>query len=158
MIAAMARKRVIGRENAMPWHLPEDLKHFKRLTLGHPVVMGRKTYESIGRPLPGRENIVITRSASLALPGVRVVTSLNEALELTQGKPAFVIGGAEIYRLALPLADCLHLTEIDIDVDGDTFFPEFDRSEWEQAAREESPAGAEPSYAFVTYLRRNRTS
>lgn len=158
MIAAMDRKRVIGRDNAMPWHLPEDLKHFKRLTLGHPIVMGRKTFESIGRPLPGRENIVITRNASLALAGVRVVTSLDEALGLTRGKTAFVIGGAEIYRLALPFADCLHLTEIDIDVGGDTFFPEFDPAEWEQTAREESPAGAAPFYAFVTYLRRNRIS
>ena len=157
MIAAMARNRVIGRDNAMPWHIPEDLKHFKRLTLGHPVIMGRKTCESIGRPLPGRENIVITRSASLDMPGIHVAASLDQALELARGRPAFVIGGGEIYRLALPLADCLHLTEIDAVMEGDAFFPEFDMNEWECTAREESPAGANPSYAFVTYQRRNRS-
>ena len=153
LIAAVARNRVIGRGNAMPWHLPEDLKRFKQITLGHPIVMGRRTYESIGRPLPGRENIVVTRNADLALPGIRLAASLSAALELAGERPVFVIGGAEIYRLALPLADRLYLTEVDADIEGDTYFPEFDRAQWQETAREASPPDSPLPYAFVTYAR-----
>ncbi len=151
LIAAVARNRVIGRGNALPWHLPEDLKRFRQLTLGHPVVMGRRTYESIGRPLPGRDNIVVTRNAGLAIAGVRTAASLPAALDIAGERTAFVIGGAEIYQLAFPLADRLYLTEVDADVEGDAFFPEFDRDRWRETAREPAPAASPMRYAFVTY-------
>lgn len=144
----------------MPWHLPEDLKRFKRLTSGHAVVMGRKTYESIiattGTPLPLRENIVITRSVDWKRAGCLIVHSLEAALAAAgNSRDVFVIGGAEIYTLALPLARRLYLTEIDREFDGDTFFPEFDRSRWREISRDpRPPAGNEGlAYAFVEYER-----
>lgn len=149
----MARNRVIGRGNALPWHLPEDLKRFKQLTLGNAIVMGRKTYDSIGRPLPGRDNIVITRDPDRVIPGVRTVPSVQAALETAAGRPVFVIGGGEIYGLALPLATRLYLTEVDADVEGDAWFPEFDRKEWHETAREPGPPASALPYAFVTYSR-----
>jgi dihydrofolate reductase len=157
IIAALGRNRVIGKDNRMPWHISDDLKRFKALTLGHPVVMGRKTFQSIGKPLSGRDNIVITRSHAFAAPGCRVVHSLAEALTAAQGAAeVFVIGGAEIYAPALPLADRLQLTEVDAAIDGDAYFPQFDRSAWQEIAREsrstEGPNGL--SYDFVTYERR----
>ena len=158
IIAALARNRVIGRENRMPWHLPEDLKRFKQLTLGQAVIMGRRTFESIidtvGKPLPGRDNIVVTRSQVWTRPGCRVANSLEAAVTAAQSSSeAFVIGGAEIYALAMPLAQRLYLTEIEREFDGDTFFPEFDRSDWREISRErqalEGPEGF--GYAFVEY-------
>lgn len=157
IVAALARNRVIGRGNRMPWHISDDLKRFKALTLGYPVVMGRKTFQSIGKPLPGRDNFVITRSSAFAAPGCRVLHSLAEALTAAQGAAeVFVIGGAEIYALALPLADRLQLTEVDAAIEGDAYFPDFDRSIWREVSREPgSTAGPDNlHYDFVTYERR----
>ena len=156
LIAALARNRVIGKDNRMPWHISDDLKRFKALTLGHTVLMGRKTFQSIGKPLPGRDNIVITRSRAFAAPGCRPVHSLAEALAAVRGADeVFVIGGAQIYALALPLADRLQLTEVDAAIDGDAYFPGFERSAWREVRREsrtaEGPQGLR--YDFVTYDR-----
>lgn len=124
LVAAVSRNGIIGNENALPWNLPEDLKHFKELTYGAPVIMGRKTYVSIGRLLPGRKNIILTRQLDLIVPGAWLAKSLEAALLLTEEVPeVFVIGGAEIYRLALPLADRLYVTEVDVVIEGDAAFP-----------------------------------
>jgi dihydrofolate reductase len=159
LLAAVARNGVIGRNNALPWHLPDDLKRFKALTLGHPVVMGRRTYESIieqvGRPLSGRENIVVTRQAGYTAPGCRVVHSLEAALSAARGaKDIFVIGGADIFALALPLAQRLDMTEVHADVEGDVVFPEYDRGEWREVGREPGAGAQGLRYDFVTYERR----
>jgi dihydrofolate reductase len=156
IVAALARNRAIGRGNAMPWRLPEDLKRFRRLTMGHAVIMGRKTFESIGVPLSGRNNIVITRSSDWSAPGCAVVHSLEGALAAARGvEEAFVIGGAQIYALALSFARRLYLTEIERDFEGDAFFPEFERSRWREVSRERRSSGGEGSfdYAFVEYER-----
>jgi dihydrofolate reductase len=157
IIAALARNRTIGRGNAMPWRLPEDLKRFKRLTIGNAVIMGRKTFESIGTPLNGRDNIVITRSGDWSRTGCVVVNSLEAALAAIRGpEEAFVIGGAQIYALAMPLARRLYLTEIERDFEGDAFFPEFDRSQWREISRERHASGGAEGfdYAFVECERR----
>jgi dihydrofolate reductase len=155
LLVAVARNRVIGRDNGLPWHLPDDLKRFKTLTLGHAVVMGRRTYESIGRPLPGRENIVVTRQAGYAAPGCRVAHSLEAALSAAAGaKRVFVIGGADIFALALPLATRLDMTEIDADIEGDVAFPVWDRSEWREVSREPGAGAQGLRYDFVVYERR----
>jgi dihydrofolate reductase len=159
LIAAVARNGAIGKDNALLWRLSEDLQFFKRTTMGCPVIMGRKTYESIGRPLPGRRNIVVTRNAAWSAAGVDAVPSLPAALALVQDAPtgkAFVIGGAQIYAEALPLAQEIVLTEIGKDFEGDAFFPSWDRTAFEEVAREQHHA-APPNdfdYAFVTYRRR----
>jgi len=157
IIAAMASNRVIGKRGALPWHLPEDLKRFKELTTGHPVIMGRKTFESIvavlGKPLPDRRSIVVTRSARYASPGCEVAATLAGAIHMAGAQTAFVIGGAEIYALALPLADNLYLTEIDARFDGDAWFPDFDRSEWLETAREKRISTSGLGYSFVSYRR-----
>ena len=155
LIAAVARNGVIGGGNTLPWRLPADLKRFRALTTGHAVIMGRKTWESIGRALPGRQNIVVTRQAGYAAEGAVVHSSLDEALRaVTLPAPVFCIGGGELYALALPHAATLHLTEIDRDFDGDTRFPEFDRTAWRESARETHHAPEGFDYAFVTYERR----
>ena len=157
VIAAVARNGAIGKDNALLWRLPADLQFFKRTTLGCPVIMGRKTYESIGRPLPGRRNIVISRNAGWTAAGVDTVASLDDALALAAEAPkVFVIGGAQIYAQALPHADQIILTEIDHDFEGDTFFPEWDRTQFDEIGREDQPAEApnDFAYAFVTYRRR----
>ena len=150
LIAAVARNGAIGKDNRLLWHQPEDQKHFRRVTLGHPVIMGRKTWDSLParfRPLPGRRNVVITRSATWRADGAEAVASIEAALSLLAGADkAFVIGGAEIYALALPLADELVLTEIDADLAGDTFFPNWDRARFGCVARE-----PRDGYSFVTY-------
>ena len=159
LIAAVAKNRVIGNGNALPWRLPEDLKRFKALTLGHPVIMGRKTWESLGRPLPGRTNIVISRRVDFHAPGATSVGSLEAALakaEATGTDEAFIIGGAEIYAQALPLARRLQLTEIDRDYAGDAFFPSLDPAEWHETERAAHHAAANFDYAFVTYERADR--
>ncbi|MBI2306841.1 MAG: type 3 dihydrofolate reductase [Rhodocyclales bacterium] len=154
LIAAMDRDRLIGRDNALPWHLPEDLRHFKATTLGKPVIMGRKTWESLGRPLPGRRNIVISRNAAYQAVGAELAASLEAALALcAEAEEAFVIGGAELYRQALPLAQRLYLTEIDGSHDGDAWFPEFPADEWREAARETHTSATGLGYAFVRYER-----
>ncbi|KAB0481109.1 type 3 dihydrofolate reductase [Vibrio sp. IB15] len=133
MIAAMANNRVIGKDNQMPWHLPADFAWFKRSTMGKPVVMGRKTYDSIGRPLPGRLNIVISRDANLEIEGVTTVTSIEKALGLVSDvEEVMIIGGGSIYESCLPKADKLYLTYIDFDVDGDTQFPDWGEG-WKQS-------------------------
>lgn len=162
LIWAMSRNRVIGRNNALPWHLSEDLRYFKRVTMGKPIIMGRKTWESIGRPLPGRTNIVITRDQNFQAAGVRVVHSLDDALRLAEhisviegAEEAVVIGGAEIYALALPKAERLYLTQVHADVEGDAWFPEFDQSLWQELAREDF-AAEEPNpypYSFIVLER-----
>jgi len=163
LIWAMSRNRVIGRNNALPWHLSEDLRYFKRITLGKPIIMGRKTWESIGRPLPGRTNIVITRDKSFQAAGARVVHSLDDALRLAEhigviegAEEAIVIGGAEIYALALPKAERLYLTQVHAEVQGDAWFPEFDVSQWQELAREDFNAeGPNPyPYSFIVLERR----
>ncbi|MEW6165236.1 MAG: dihydrofolate reductase [Pseudomonadota bacterium] len=160
IIVAMARNGVIGRDNALPWHLPEDLKRFKQLTMGHAVIMGRKTWESLPekfRPLPGRRNIVVTRNAGYAAPGATVVHSLEEAEKVSPGGTAFIIGGAELYAHALPRATRLEITEIDADIEGDARFPAFDRAQWRETRRASGTDANGLRYAFVSYARTQST-
>jgi len=158
LIVAMARDRVIGKDGRLPWHLSADLKRFKALTMGHPIVMGRKTYDSIGRALPGRRNIVVSRNEELAINDADRATSLRAALDLAaNAEQVFVIGGEQIYRLALPLADRIELTEIDTAVAGDAWFPEFDRDQWHEQQREShSDPASGLRYDFVTLERVRR--
>ncbi|MDT8364395.1 MAG: dihydrofolate reductase [Nitrosomonas sp.] len=159
ILAAVAANRVIGIDNTLPWHLPADLKHFKTLTIGQIVVMGRRTFESIGFPLPGRTNVVLTQQADLVLPGVNVVGSMNDVLDqfANDARSIFVIGGAQIYQEALPLCQRLYLTEIQQSFAGDTFFPEFERDEWHEISREihRDSSGIVPEFHFVV-LERNQ--
>jgi dihydrofolate reductase len=150
VLAAVGANLVIGRDGKMPWHLPQDLAHFKATTMGHTMVMGRKTYESIGRALPGRRTIVITRQESWHAPSVEVAHSLPEALFLAGPTDVFVIGGSEVYRQAMPFADQLLLTEVAQSPEGDAFFPAFDPAEWQETDRE-----AHDGFAFVTYVHRH---
>ncbi|MCO5342440.1 type 3 dihydrofolate reductase [Aeromonas veronii] len=159
MIAAMAHDRVIGKDNQMPWHLPADLAHFKRVTLGKPVLMGRKTFESIGRPLPGRRNLVISRNPGYQAEGIEVVSSVEAALALLAGSSVeelMVIGGGHLYAEMLPSADCLYLTRIDLAVEGDTRFPAFDDGQWQRVDCESHPADEKNPhpYSFETWQRR----
>jgi dihydrofolate reductase len=152
LVAALARNRVIGAGSRLPWYLPEDLRRFKRLTMGAPVIMGRKTHESIGKPLPGRRNIVVTRQPGARWEGCEVAGSLEAALAAAGDAPeVFVIGGAELYAAALPRADRLHLTLIDAEYEGDALFPAFDPADWRETAREPGPG-----FTFVTYERVRR--
>ncbi|MFM4844695.1 type 3 dihydrofolate reductase [Aeromonas caviae] len=159
MIAAMAHDRVIGLDNQMPWHLPADLAHFKRVTLGKPVLMGRKTFESIGRPLPGRRNLVISRNPDYRADGVEVIDSVEAALALLSDSDVaelMVIGGGHLYGQLLPRADRLYLTRIDLAVEGDTRFPAFDEGDWSCIERElHQPDEKNPHpYCFETWQRR----
>lgn len=131
IVAAMGRNLAIGKDGRMPWHLPAELQHFKRTTLGKPVAMGRKTYEAIGRPLPGRQNLVISRNRAYQATGCQVVASLVEAVHAAEGSELMIIGGGELYRQALPLASRMVLTMIDIEPEADTWFPQWDASEWQ---------------------------
>lgn len=162
LMAAKAANNIIGRDNALPWYLPNDLKYFKQVTLGKPIIMGRRTWESLQRPLPGRTNIVITRQADYRAEGAKVVGTLDEALKraeqvaLIDGRDeVVVIGGAQIYQLALPRADRLYLTEVHAEVEGDTWFPEVDASQWREMGRDDFDAeGPNPyDYSFVIYDR-----
>ena len=156
LIAAMAENRVIGRDNQLPWRLSADLQHFKALTMGKPIIMGRKTYESIGRPLPGRTNIVITRDSAFQAEGCEVVHSIEQALAVARGfEEVMVIGGSAFYRAMLPRAAHLYLTRIDAEFEGDAWFPEIEPGEWHETAREaHTPDERNPhSYAFVTLER-----
>ncbi|HXH72555.1 MAG TPA: type 3 dihydrofolate reductase [Mariprofundaceae bacterium] len=149
LIWAMDDNRLIGRENRLPWHLPADLQWFKRNTLGKPILMGRKTFESIGRPLPGRANIVLSRQQGLAIDGCTVVTSLDEAKQMVPGaEEIMVIGGAEIYAALLPRADRLYVTEIHAAFEGDAWFPAFERSSWRETFREAHAADEKNPYAY----------
>lgn len=155
IIAAMAKNRVIGIDNALPWRLPEDLKHFKALTLGHHILMGRKTWESLPGKLPGRTSVVITRSRDLQAPGCIVVNSIEDAIAACSGDDeVFFIGGAELYRQALDVADRLYLTEIRTDFDGDAWFPEFDRGLWQETERRSCRSESGLEYDFVVYDKR----
>ncbi len=157
MIAALSVNGVIGIGNELPWHLPDDLRHFKRHTLGKPIIMGRKTFESIGKPLPGRTNIVLTSRKNWSPQGVAVVAALDEALVLAKsiveeqgGEEVMVIGGAQIYRLALPHCSRLYLTRVAVTIEGDAFFPDLNPDEWREAERVEgSPLPGQPDYTFV---------
>ncbi len=161
MIVAMAKNRVIGIDNRLPWHLPADLKHFKARTLGKPIIMGRKTYQSIGRPLPGRLNIVLTRSDGFSADGVSVVHSIEQALAVAAEAPVssdqpelMVIGGEQIYRAFMAVAQRLYITEVDVEVEGDAWFPSFDAEDWAETAREPHIAdGDQPAYTYLTYQR-----
>lgn len=168
IIVAVAENGVIGRENDLPWRIPGDMKYFKQVTMGKPIIMGRKTWESIGRPLPGRRNIVITRNASFHAEGADVVPSLEEAVALAGNlaaaagvDEAIVIGGAEIYRAALPLAGRLYITEVHASVEGDAVLPAVDWGQWRETSREFHAAGAAPDdigYSFVCYERESLTT
>ena len=158
LILARARNGVIGARGGLPWHLPEDLAFFKRTTMGHPIVMGRKTWESIGRPLPGRRSVVVTRDRAFAAAGAEIVHSLDEAIALCRDSDEiFVIGGAQLYADALPRADRLLLTEIDAEFDGDTFLPAPSAEHWSEASREHHAPADNRSFAFdfVDYRRRD---
>lgn len=149
IILAVARNGVIGKDNSLLWHISEDLQRFKRITTGHPVVMGRKTFESLGRPLPNRRNVVISRRQGYAPQGVQVAGSLDEAISFFEiDEEVFIIGGGEIYRQAMPLADRLYLTVIHRDYDGDTTFPEIDERQWTRTFREYHERGKDFPYPF----------
>jgi dihydrofolate reductase len=157
IIVATDERGAIGRDGGLPWRLPDDLKRFKALTLGKPVVMGRKTWDSIGKPLPGRHNIVVTRQQELALPGATVADSLEAALAAAGDVPeACIIGGAEIYRLALPRTDVIHLTRVHARVDADTFFPTLAAAEWDARELERREADGRHAFAF-SYVVLSRT-
>ena len=154
LIAALAKNRVIGIENRLPWRLPEDLAHFKALTLGRPVLMGRKTFESLGRPLPGRTNVVITRNTQYAAAGCLVAASIPAALALcADAEEVFLIGGAELYAQTIPLADRLYLTEVELNAEGDAWFPDYDHSLFHEVSRESHTGekGDALRFDFVVY-------
>ena len=152
LVAAVAANGIIGAKGQLPWSLPEDLKHFKRLTMGHPIIMGRRTWESLKRPLPGRENIVVTRTPGYDAPGAAVASSLEAALALCVGEPVvFVIGGNRLFAESLPMAAGLVMTEIDRDYEGDTWFPEYDRSRWKESQREQHVTAEGTKFDFVLY-------
>jgi dihydrofolate reductase len=156
LIAAMSANQVIGRDNRLPWHLPADLQRFKQLTMGHTIVMGRKTWESIGRLLPGRRTVVVSRDASLRIEGARVVHSLEQALAESAGdEEIFVIGGEQIFRLALPLAHRVYLTIVEIEVAGDTFMPPLDPAHWRKMSAESHAATGDgkPAWRFEIHDR-----
>ncbi len=149
LIVAMDRNRLIGRGNALPWHLPADLAHFKAVTMGKPIVMGRKTYESIGRPLPGRHNIVISRNPHFAAAGCTVVASVEQALAVSAAAPELmIIGGAQLYAELLPRAQRLYLTRIDASFDGDAWFPELDANQWRELERSDHAADERNAYPY----------
>jgi len=158
LVAAVAENGVIGAEGGLPWRLPGDLKRFKALTMGRPLIMGRRTFDSIGRALPGRRNIVITRNPDWRAPGVETAASLQAALSECGGDgEAMVIGGAEIFAAAMPLADRIELTRVHARPAGDTYFPELDEADWAEVAREDIPAeGERPGHAFLRLIRRRR--
>ena len=163
LIVAQGLNRVIGNDNKLPWYLPEDLRYFKEVTMGKPIIMGRKTFESIGKPLPGRLNIVITRDSNWSAEGVKIVASLEEAIEVGEAQAmidgveeAVIIGGAQIYAQSLPLVDRLYLTQVEAEPEGDAHFPKIDYGQWQELGRQSFPAGDQPNrypYAFIVYDR-----
>lgn len=161
IIVAMAQNRTIGVNNTLPWRCPEDLKHFKTLTMGHHMIMGRKTFDSIGKPLPGRTTVVVTRNNDLEIEGCVIAHSLQEAINNCVGDDEiFIVGGAELYRQAISLTDTLYITEIQQDVEGDAHFPSFDKSAWRETSRVAcSQTAPQPlEYHFVTYQRTQEDS
>jgi len=159
LVVAASTNNVIGRDGGLPWHLPDDLRHFKRITTGKPVIMGRRTFESIGRPLPDRHNIVMTRDADYAAEGCDVVSSVAEALELADdADEVMVIGGGQVYRDFLPHADRIYLTRVQAEVQGDTLFPEFDRDAWRLVSSEHHAADARHDHAFEMMVLERRVA
>lgn len=155
LIVAYSSNRIIGKDNALPWRLPGDLAHFKRTTLGCPVIMGRKTWESLGRALPGRRNIVVTRQGNYRATGAETAASLDQAMAMTRDNPeVFVIGGAQIYERSLEFADRIVATEVHACIDGDAFFPPLDTSVWRETTRSPQPAENGLSYDLVEYRRK----
>ncbi|WP_183255434.1 type 3 dihydrofolate reductase [Anoxybacteroides tepidamans] len=154
LIVAMDRNRVIGKDNKLPWHLPADLAYFKRVTMGHPIIMGRKTFESIGRPLPGRENIVVTRNRSFQPEGCTVIHSIDDIQKIAaeRDEEVFVIGGAELFQASLPFAGRLYITKIDASFPGDTFFPPFHEEDWCLVSSEKGPKDEKNPYDYVFLL------
>jgi len=157
LVVAMSRNRVIGRDNQLPWRLPADLAFFKRVTMGHPVIMGRRTYESIGKPLPGRLNIVVSTNRHFEAPGCTVAHSMEEAYRAAgDAEEVSIIGGSAIFEAALPGADVIYLTEVDAVVEGDVFFPDFDRSRWRETELERHAQDDRHAHAFrILKLERN---
>lgn len=154
LIAAVAHNRVIGFNNTLPWHLPEDLKRFRALTTGHHIIMGRKTYESLNRLLPDRTTVIVTRNPEYAVPGALVASSLQQAIELCgDDDEVFLIGGAELYHDGLRLADKLYMTEIDAEYEGDAFFPAFDLSAWQEISCEQHTSVKGLKFSYITYQR-----
>lgn len=154
LVVAYSDNRVIGKDNALPWRLPSDLAHFKRVTLGQPIIMGRKTWESLGRPLPGRPNLVISNNAAFSAEGAQVFTSLEAALDACQeATRVCIIGGEQIFRLALPAAHEIIATEVHADIPGDTWFPPLEADLWVETQRQPQPAENGLDYDFVTYRR-----
>ncbi|HZV97745.1 MAG TPA: dihydrofolate reductase [Methylophilaceae bacterium] len=154
LIAAVAHNRVIGFNNTLPWHLPEDLKRFRALTTGHHIIMGRKTYESLNRLLPDRTTVIVTRNPDYAVPGALVASSLQQAIELCgDDDEVFLIGGAELYHDGLRLADKLYMTEIDAEYEGDAFFPVFDLSAWQEISCEQHTSAQGLKFSYITYQR-----
>ncbi|HSH72502.1 MAG TPA: dihydrofolate reductase [Methylophilaceae bacterium] len=152
LIVAVARNRVIGVNNTLPWHLPEDLKRFRALTMGHHIIMGRKTYESLGRLLPGRTTVIVTRNAGYQVEGALVAHSLQDAIKLCRADPeVFLIGGAELYQDGLKLANKLYLTTIDAEYEGDAFFPEFDSHAWLKISREQYVSANGLAFSYLIY-------
>ncbi len=163
LVVAMSENRVIGRDGGLPWQISADLKHFKSVTMGNPIIMGRKTWDSIGGALPGRRNIVITRNTEFTLEGADTVTTIDAALTLCReddAEKAMIIGGGQIYAETIKIADVIELTEVHETIDGDTIFPEIDPALWEETAREmQSPETSDgPSFSFVTLCRREPTA
>ncbi len=157
IIAAMAKNRVIGHRGKMPWHLSEDLKHFRKITWGKPILMGRKTFEAIGRPLPGRQNIIVSRNTQFRAAACTIVTSIEAGMAMAEGNELMVIGGATLYEALLPRAETLYLTLIDTDFPGDTFFPPWEPSQWLEVARQTcstDPKGFPYPYSFIQLQRR----
>ena len=163
LIVAAARNGTIGRDNALPWHLPDDLRYFKRVTMGKPVIMGRRTYESIGRPLPGRDNLVVSRNREFVAPGARVVSDIHEGFALAEASARasgagelMLLGGAQLYTAGLPHIVRIYLTEVHADIPGDARLPDLDPSDWQEISREEHPADSrnEFPYSFVVLERR----
>ena len=159
IVVAKASNNVIGAKNDLIWHLPNDLKHFKNITSGHPIIMGRKTFESLGRPLPNRTNIVVTRDQNWSAENIEIETSLPKAIEAAQkiDQDIYIIGGGNIYKQAMEFADVLYITEVHHEFDGDTYYPEIDSDEWEEVEREDFKKDEKHPYAysFVTYKRIN---
>lgn len=149
-IVAMDKNYVIGKDNQLPWHLPADLQFFKRVTMGHPIIMGRKTYESIGKPLPGRENIIVTRNQEYKPEGCTIIHSVEELIKFAQEKKeeVFVIGGAELFKATFPNADRLYITMIEHEFEGNTFFPEFKESDWNLISQEKGPKDEKNPYDY----------
>ncbi|UOE77940.1 dihydrofolate reductase [Parageobacillus thermoglucosidasius] len=158
-IFAMDQNRVIGKDNRLPWHLPADLAYFKKVTMGHAVIMGRKTFQSLGRSLPGRENVIVTRDRSFQVEGCTVLHSLEEVCQFAvkRGDEVFIIGGAELFQATLPVADRLYITKIEASFPGDTFYPDFDEAQWQLVSYtkgikdEKNPY----DYAFIVYERKH---